>query len=112
MKWSTTVTALLTAFVVQLEPAQWTGITVWTVFIQNPRMNYSKIIWWAFGTIVGAFMAVILTVFFNQMPEVLLLFLALSLAGCRRRNPGHQLPCLRRGSRGLYLRHCYHVRRG
>ena len=80
--WLATVTALLTAFVVQLEPAQWTGITVWIVFIQNPRMNYSKIIWWAFGTIVGAFMAVILTVFFNQMPEVLLLFLALWLAGC------------------------------
>jgi uncharacterized membrane protein YccC len=80
--WLATVTALLIAFVVQLEPAQWAGITVWIVFIQNPRMNYSKIIWWAFGTIVGAFMAVILTVFFNQMPEVLLLFLALWLAGC------------------------------
>jgi uncharacterized membrane protein YccC len=80
--WLATVTALLITFVVQLEPAQWAGITVWIVFIQNPRMNYSKIIWWAFGTIVGAFMAVILTVCFNQMPEVLLFFLALWLAGC------------------------------
>lgn len=80
--WLATVTALLIAFVVQLEPAQWAGITVWIVFIQTPRMNYSKIIWWAFGTIVGAFVAVILTVCFNQTPELLLLFLALWLASC------------------------------
>jgi uncharacterized membrane protein YccC len=80
--WLATVLALLIAFVVQLEPAQWAAITVWIIFIQNPRMNYSKIIWWSFGTIVGAFVAVLLTVFFNQTPELLLLFLALWLAAC------------------------------
>jgi uncharacterized membrane protein YccC len=80
--WLATVVALLVSFIVQLEPAQWSAITVWIVFIQNPRMNYSKIIWWAFGTIVGAFMAVILTVCFNQAPELILLFLALWLAAC------------------------------
>lgn len=80
--WLATITALLIAFVVQLEPAQWSAITVWIVFIQNPRMNYSKIIWWAFGTIVGAFVAVILTVCFNQATDLFLLFLALWLAVC------------------------------
>ena len=85
--WLSTVLALLIAFVVQLEPAQWAAITVWIVFIQNPRMNYSKIIWWAFGTITGALMAVVLTVFFNQAPELLLLFLALWLAACAAAAP-------------------------
>lgn len=80
--WLATVFALLAAFIIQLEPAQWAGITVWIMFIQVPRLNYSKIIWWSFGTIVGALMAVILTVFFNQAPEVLVLFLALWLAVC------------------------------
>ena len=80
--WLATVCALLVSFVVQLEPAQWSAITVWIMFIQNPRLNYSKIVWWAFGTIVGAFVAVILTVCFNQAPELLLLFLALWLALC------------------------------
>ncbi len=80
--WLATVLALLVAFVLQLEPAQWSAITVWIIFIQNPRMNYSKIIWWSFGTITGALMAVILTVCFNQTPELFLLFLSLWLAGC------------------------------
>ena len=56
--WLATVFALLVSFIVQLEPAQWSAITVWIMFIQSPRLNYSKIIWWAFGTIVGAFVAV------------------------------------------------------
>jgi uncharacterized membrane protein YccC len=80
--WLATIFALLASFIVQLEPAQWSAITVWIMFIQSPRLNYSKIVWWAFGTIVGAFVAVILTVCFNQAPELLLLFLALWLAVC------------------------------
>ena len=80
--WLATVCALLVSFIVQLEPAQWSAITVWIMFIQNPRLNYSKIIWWAFGTIVGAFVAVVLTVCFNQAPELMLLFLALWLSLC------------------------------
>lgn len=80
--WLATVLAFLIAFIVQLEPAQWVGITVWIMFIQSPRLNYSKIIWWSFGTLVGAFMAVILNVCFSQTPELLLLFLALWLAVC------------------------------
>lgn len=80
--WLATVLALLIAFVFQLEPAQWAAITVWIIFMQDPRMNYSKIIWWSFGTIVGACMAVFLTACFNQAPELLLLFLALWLALC------------------------------
>lgn len=80
--WLATMLALLISFVVQLDPAQWSAITVWIIFIQNPRMNYSKIIWWAFGTIMGAFVAVLLTVFFNQAPELLILFLSLWLAVC------------------------------
>lgn len=78
--WLATVLALGTSFVLQLEPAQWSGITVWIVFMQDPRLNYSKIIWWAFGTVVGAGMAVLLIVFFNQMPELGLFSLALWLA--------------------------------
>ncbi|HEY1788226.1 MAG TPA: FUSC family protein [Verrucomicrobiae bacterium] len=80
--WLATICALLVSFIVQLEPAQWSAITVWIMFVQNPRLNYSKIVWWAFGTIVGAFVAVILTVCFNQAPELILLFLALWLALC------------------------------
>ena len=80
--WLATGLALFLSFVVQLEPAQWSAITVWIIFIQNPRMNYSKIIWWAFGTIVGAAMAVLLTVWFSQTPELLILFLSLWLAVC------------------------------
>lgn len=80
--WLATVLALFVSFVVQLEPAQWSAITVWVVFIQNPRMNYSKIIWWSFGTITGAVMAVILTACFGQTPELFLFFLSLWLAGC------------------------------
>lgn len=80
--WLATVLALFISFVVQLEPAQWSAITVWIIFIQNPRMNYSKIIWWAFGTIVGAAVAVLLTVWFSQAPELLILFLSLWLAVC------------------------------
>ncbi|EDY22253.1 hypothetical protein CfE428DRAFT_0378 [Chthoniobacter flavus Ellin428] len=48
--WLATVLALITAFILQLEPAQWCGITVWILFMQSPRLNYSKIIWWVFGT--------------------------------------------------------------
>jgi uncharacterized membrane protein YccC len=80
--WLATVFALLIAFVLQLEPAQWAGITVWIIFMQNPRMNYSKVIWWSFGTITGALMAVVLIACFNQAPELFLFFLALWLAVC------------------------------
>lgn len=80
--WLATVTALYLAFLFQLEPAQWAGITVWIIFIQVPRMNHSKILWWSFGTISGAIMAVILTMCFPQSPELLLTFLALWLALC------------------------------
>ena len=80
--WLATVLALLAAFVVQLEPAQWAGITVWIMFVQNPRINYSKIIWWVFGTVVGALMAVVLIMLFNQAPELFLLSLALWLGLC------------------------------
>ncbi len=80
--WLATVLALLVSFEVQLEPAQWSAITVWIIFIQTPRMNYSKILWWSFGTVTGAAMAVILTVCFSQTPELFLLFLAIWLAGC------------------------------
>ncbi len=80
--WLATVLALFVAFLAQLEPAQWAGITVWIMFIQNPRINYSKIIWWVFGTVVGALMAVALTACFSQAPELFLLSLAVWLAGC------------------------------
>lgn len=80
--WLATVLALFISFILQLEPAQWSAITVWIVFMQDPRMNYSKIIWWAFGTIVGATMAVLLIAGFNQAPELGLLALALWLSVC------------------------------
>lgn len=85
--WLATVTALLAAFVLQLEPAQWAAITVWIMFMQDPRLNYSKVIWWAFGTVVGAFMAVVLIACFKQTPELFLLSLALWLAGCASAAP-------------------------
>lgn len=78
--WLATVLAFFAAFLFQLEPAQWTAITVWIVFIQVPTLNYSKIIWWAFGTIVGAIVATVLIIAFNQAPEVLLLTLAVILS--------------------------------
>ena len=80
--WLATVLALVTSFFLQIEPAQWAAVTVWTVFMQNPRMNYSKMLWWGLGTLIGAAMAVLLTVCFNQAPEVFLLFLSLWVAGC------------------------------
>lgn len=80
--WLATMSALFTAFFLQLEPAQWAAITVWIMFMQDPRLNYSKVIWWAFGTVVGAAMAVLLTVCFNQAPELFLFSLALWLAIC------------------------------
>lgn len=78
--WLATILALFVVFIVQLEPAQWTAITVWIIFMQTPRLNYSKIIWWVFGTVMGAFMAILLIVFFNQTPDLFLLALALCLA--------------------------------
>ena len=80
--WLATVLALFIAFFLQLEPAQWACITVWIIFMQDPRMNYSKVIWWSFGTVVGAGMAVLFTVCFNQAPELFLLSLSLWLAIC------------------------------
>ena len=80
--WLATVLALLVTFLVQLEPAQWSAITVWIIFVQNPRINYSKVIWWVFGTVVGALMAVVLIACFNQVPELFLLSLSLWLALC------------------------------
>lgn len=74
--------ALLAAFVVQIEPAQWSAITVWIVFMQAPRLNYSKIIWWVFGTVTGALVAVMLIALFNQAPDLLLGALAVWLAVC------------------------------
>jgi uncharacterized membrane protein YccC len=80
--WLASITALFIAYFLQLEPAQWAAITVWIMFMQDPRLNYSKVIWWAFGTVVGAAMAVFLTVCFNQAPELFLFFLSLWLAVC------------------------------
>jgi len=80
--WLATVLALFIAFFLQLEPAQWAAITVWIIFMQDPRMNYSKVIWWSFGTVVGAGAAVLFTVCFNQAPELFLLSLSLWLAFC------------------------------
>ncbi len=80
--WLATVFALLTAFVVQLEPAQWCGITVWIMFIQTPRLNYSKILWWVFGTVTGAVVAVILIALFHEVPPLFLASLSLWLAIC------------------------------
>lgn len=77
--WLATVLALLIAFVVQLEPAQWAGITVWIMFMQTPRLNYSKVIWWVFGTVVGALTAIVLIALFNQAPDLMLGALALVL---------------------------------
>lgn len=80
--WLATVFSLLATYLLQLEPAQWSAITVWIVFIQLPTMNYSKIIWWGFGVTVGAAMAVALIVLLSQAPELLLLSLALWLSVC------------------------------
>ena len=80
--WLATVLALYITFLLQLEPAQWSAITVWIMFIQTPRLNYSKILWWAFGTIVGASMAVLFLTFFNQAPVLFFLSLSSWLAIC------------------------------
>lgn len=80
--WLATVLALSTAFLLQLEPAQWTAITVWIVFMQSPRLNYSKVIWWVFGTVTGAAVAVILIAMFSQAPDLFLGALAVWLASC------------------------------
>jgi uncharacterized membrane protein YccC len=80
--WLATVLALITAFILQLEPAQWCGITVWILFMQSPRLNYSKIIWWVFGTVTGALVAVVLIALFSQSPDLFLGALATYLAIC------------------------------
>src|SRR6185437_1484625 len=80
--WLATVLSLFTAFLVQLEPAQWSAITVWIMFMQDPRLNFSKVIWWAFGTVVGALVAVILIALFNQTPELFIVSLAGWLGVC------------------------------
>ncbi len=85
--WLASSLALLVSFFIQLEPAQWSAITVWIVFMQDPRLNYSKIFWWGFGTLSGALVGMLFMVLFNQMSEaglpLLFLWLGLCAAGSR-----------------------------
>lgn len=80
--WLATMLALFLCFVLQLEPAQWAGLTVLIIFVQTPRMNLSKVIWWSFGTIVGTAAAVSIITLFSQAGELCLLSLALWMSCC------------------------------
>jgi uncharacterized membrane protein YccC len=80
--WMGSVLALYAAFFFQLEPAQWAGVTVWVMFIQTPRLNYSKLIYWSLGTIVGAIFAIALIDCFNQDRVLFIGGLTAWLSGC------------------------------
>lgn len=80
--WVATMLALFLCFVLQLEPAQWAGLTVLIIFVQTPRMNLSKVIWWSFGTVTGTAVAVAIITLFSQAGELCLLSLALWMASC------------------------------
>ena len=80
--WAGSVLALYAAFFLQLEPAQWAGITVWIMFIQTPRLNYAKIIYWSLGTVGGAIFAVVLVSLCDQDRVLFLGGLTLWLSGC------------------------------
>lgn len=80
--WAGSVLALYAAFFLQLEPAQWAGITVWIMFIQTPRLNYSKLIYWSFGTVGGSLFAIALISCCNQNRVLFLGGLTLWLSGC------------------------------
>lgn len=64
--WLAGILALYVAFFLQLEPAQWAGVTAVLVYLQAPRLNYAKLFFWGFGTIVGATFAVVLVACTNQ----------------------------------------------
>lgn len=74
--------ALFLAFFFQLETPQWAGVSVWIMFMQRPKLNYSKVAFWMAGTLTGAIMASILIICFCQTPEIFLLLLSVWLSVC------------------------------
>jgi uncharacterized membrane protein YccC len=80
--WAASVLAFYIAYFVQLEPAQWVGITVWIMFIQTPRLNYGKLLYWSLGTVGGAVYAVALISICDQSRLLFLVGLILCLAAC------------------------------
>jgi uncharacterized membrane protein YccC len=80
--WAGSSLALYLAFLFQLETPQWAGVSVWIMFMQSPRLNYSKVVFWMAGTLSGAVMATILIICFSQTPEIFLFCLSLWLAVC------------------------------
>lgn len=80
--WAGSALALYLAFLFQLETPQWAGVTVWIIFMQSPRLNYSKVMFWIAGTLSGAVMAIILISCFSQTPEIFLFSLSWWLAIC------------------------------
>jgi uncharacterized membrane protein YccC len=80
--WAASVLAFYIAYFVQLEPAQWVGITVWIMFIQTPRLNYGKLLYWSLGTVGGALYAVALISICDQSRLLFLVGLILCLSAC------------------------------
>jgi uncharacterized membrane protein YccC len=80
--WAGSSLAFYLAFLFQIQTPQWAGVSVWIMFMQSPRLNYSKIMFWMAGTLSGAVAATVLIVCFAQTPELFLFSLSLWLAMC------------------------------
>jgi uncharacterized membrane protein YccC len=78
--WLTAMLALYVSFVFQLESAYWTLLAVWILAQPTPGMMLSKSLYFALGTVVGAFLGIVLIALFSQTPELFVLALALLVA--------------------------------
>lgn len=74
--------ALYIAFLMNLDDPKWAAMTVWIVAQPNRGMTLSKSQYRIVGTVIGAAVALILTAFFAQAPEMFLLALAVWIGIC------------------------------
>lgn len=79
--WLASVLALYVAFYLQLQMPYWAWLTVWIVAQPTPGMLLSKSLYLVLGTIVGAFMGILLIALFSQTPELFVLALATVIGG-------------------------------
>lgn len=74
--------ALWIAFYLELDEPYWAGMAVWMVAQPTPGMAMSKAYYRIVGTIIGAFVGLILIAFFAQVPELFILALSLWVGLC------------------------------
>jgi len=80
--WVAGCTAMLIAFYCQLESPYWASIATWIASLPIPGMTVSKSIYRIIGSMLGAFIGVVLIALFAQSPELFILALALLTGGC------------------------------